>query len=91
MSRPFPHRDSTFPHPDSAYFAPDAPRQPPISTAPMVSYALARPSPLVLDASSRAFVAQCVANLNAKRTGRPSDDDWIEYALRQWRAFLAGN
>ena len=57
----------------------------------MKTYALSRPSPLVLDAAGRAYAAQCVANLNASRTGRPSDDAWIEYALRQWRDFLAGN
>ena len=46
---------------------------------------IVRPSP-----PTREFALGAIARLEARRTGRPSFDAWIELAIRQWRDFLAG-
>lgn len=37
----------------------------------------------------RGFAIDAIGRLDARRSGRPSDDAWIDYAIGQWRAFLS--
>lgn len=42
-----------------------------------------RPAPI-----TREFALGAIQRLEARKTGRPSFDAWIVYAIRQWRDFL---
>jgi hypothetical protein len=38
---------------------------------------------------TKEYALAAIDRLNARRTGRDSFDAWIDYAIRQWRDYLA--